>query len=112
MLAGHARVGDHQVAIHLAAHGVGGVIQLQRLLIIPLYEDRDGKDGGYARMRRRRHAACILLAPSSQPLTRAPKHSTTCPALPAQQKSSDNNGTASGQPLPDRKNVVYGKRLN
>ncbi len=55
MLARHARVGDHQVAIHLAAHGIGSVIQRQRLLIVALYKDRDGKDAGYARVRRSRH---------------------------------------------------------
>ena len=52
VLARYARVGNHQVAIHLAAHRVRGVIQRQRLLVASLYEDRDGKDAGDARMRR------------------------------------------------------------
>jgi hypothetical protein len=55
MLAGYARVGNHQVAIDLAAHGVRRVIQRQRLLIASLYKNRDGKDAGYTRMRRSRH---------------------------------------------------------
>ena len=44
MLARHARVGDHQVAIHLAPHCVRRVVQRQRLLLASLHEDRDGKD--------------------------------------------------------------------
>ncbi len=52
MLARHARIGDHQVAIHLAPHGIRSVIQRQRLLIVSLHENRDRKDSGDTRMRR------------------------------------------------------------
>src|ERR1700674_4418886 len=62
MLARYTGVGDHQVAIHLAAYSIRSVIQRQRLLIIPLHEDRDGKDTRYARMRRSRHLSLNSLA--------------------------------------------------
>src|ERR1700719_4311492 len=60
MLARHARVGNHQVAIHLAANGIRSVIQRQRLLITSLDKDRNGKNGGYARMRRSRRVLTLL----------------------------------------------------
>src|SRR5271155_1704694 len=51
MLARHARIGNHQVAIDLAADRVGRVIQRKRLLIVSRDKNRDGKDAGDARMR-------------------------------------------------------------
>jgi len=72
VLARHARVGDHQVAVHLAAHRVRGVIQRECLLIIALHEDRDGKRCSIYPMRRSRHVRWILLRPFCQPLTRPP----------------------------------------
>src|ERR1700730_12203952 len=55
MLARNARVGDDQVAIDFAAHGIRSVIQRQCLLIASRYEVRRGKDARYTRMRRSRH---------------------------------------------------------
>src|ERR1700693_97582 len=78
MLARHARVLDHQVAIHLAAYGIRSVIQRQRLLIVPLHEDRDGKDARYARMRRSRHLSLNPLLNSLAAIMPATWHGPHC----------------------------------
>ena len=55
VLARYPRIRNHQIAIDLAPHRIRSVIQRQRLLIASLYKNSDGKNAGYARMRRRRH---------------------------------------------------------
>ena len=50
MFAGHAGIGDDEIAIDFAANGVGSVIQRERLLIVSGDEDDDGKDAGNARV--------------------------------------------------------------
>src|ERR1700721_4114653 len=63
VLARHPWIRNHQIAINLAPHRIGSVIQRERLLIAALYENGDRKNAGNPQRRGRALAPRPLLRP-------------------------------------------------
>ena len=79
MLARDPRIGNHQIAVHLAADGVRSVIQRQRLLLVPLDVDHDRENTRHCtRWRNRRNRHETPKSPAAKPAVGpSRKHFTT-----------------------------------